>query len=128
MPGDEYLFSFLFANQHLFQLTNKTRLRFKTSAFVPLINGGYGLTFFKYRHIAKPYRYVQSMKTLIFISVSLILACTLKTGIKRHIFIPAVGWRFEVPSKFSFNDSAFNKEGQLTEAIPDDGSNLKLLA
>lgn len=50
----------------------------------------------------------------------------MKTNKNREIFIAAVGWKFEVPDKLSFNDSAFNKQGQLTEAIPDDGSSLRL--
>jgi hypothetical protein len=51
----------------------------------------------------------------------------MKTTKNRQIFIPAIGWRFEVPNKLSFNDSAFNKQGKLTEAIPDDGSSIRLL-
>lgn len=69
---------------------------------------------------------VQSMKTLIIIFSLLTLACSLETNMNRTIFIPVAGWRFEMPCKLYFTDSAFNKEGQLTEAIPDDGSRLKL--
>lgn len=54
------------------------------------------------------------------------LTCSVKTSKNRQIFIQAVGWRFEVPDKISFHDSSFNKQGQLTESIPDNGSRLRL--
>lgn len=50
----------------------------------------------------------------------------MKTDKNRQIFIPAIGWRFEVPNNLSFYDSAFNEQGVLTEAIPDDGLSLRL--
>jgi hypothetical protein len=51
----------------------------------------------------------------------------MKINKSRQIFIPTIGWRFEVPNEISFNDSAFNSNGNLTKEIPDDGSSLRLL-
>jgi hypothetical protein len=51
--GDEYILSFLFAIRLQFQPTNKAELKFLSSSFVTLFSSGYGLTIFKYRHIAK---------------------------------------------------------------------------
>jgi hypothetical protein len=49
------MLNFLFANQLQFQPTNKAKLLFLSSSFVTLFSSSYGLTIFKYRHIAKPY-------------------------------------------------------------------------
>lgn len=68
------------------------------------------------------------MKTLILIFSLLTLACSLKTTSNRQIHIPAIGWKFEVPDKILFSDSAFNRQGKLTKEIPSDGSSLRLLA
>jgi hypothetical protein len=49
------------------------------------------------------------------------LSCSTTTR-NRKILIKEIEWRFEVPETISFNDSSFNKEGMLTEAIPYKGS------
>ena len=66
------------------------------------------------------------MKTLILIFSLLALSCSTTTNTDRQILIKDIGWRFEVPGNISFNDSSFNKEGILTEPIPDNGSSLRL--
>jgi hypothetical protein len=70
--------------------------------------------------------YVQLMKTLILIFSLLALPCCTTTNTNRQILLKDIGWRFEVPGNISFNDSSFNKEGILTEPIPDNGSSLRL--
>jgi hypothetical protein len=66
------------------------------------------------------------MKTLIVILSLLTLSCSLTTDKNKQIFIRDIGWTFEIPKKLSFRDSSFNDKGQLTKAIPDDGSSLRL--
>lgn len=66
------------------------------------------------------------MKPLIIIFSLLTLSCSTMTNTNRQILIKDIGWKFEVPSNISFNDSSFNKEGKLTEPIPDNGSSLRL--
>ena len=53
MAGDEYILNFLFAIRLQFQPTNNAE-QFLSSSFVTLFSSSYGLTIFKYRHIAKP--------------------------------------------------------------------------
>jgi hypothetical protein len=52
--GDEYMLTFLFVIRLQFHPTNNAKLRFLSSTLVTLPSSSYGLTIFKYRHIAKP--------------------------------------------------------------------------
>ena len=66
--------------------TNKARLKFLSSSFVTLFSSSYGLTIFKYRHIAKPYSLVASLTRVLKSNATFVhqnLSCTMKEKVAR---------------------------------------------